>query len=75
MSAASMSAVGSIVTQSGEGRRMGIGFLRNDQEFTPSSKEEIYEAELDIAKMWEEGLSVSSIEYRSAREEYYRFVK
>lgn len=54
---------------------MGIGFLRNDQEFTPSSREEIHEAELDIAKMWEEGLSVSSIEYRSAREEYDRFVK
>jgi hypothetical protein len=54
---------------------MGIGFWRSDQEFTPASKDEFQEAELDIAKMWEDGLSVSSIEYRSAREEYDRFVK
>jgi hypothetical protein len=54
---------------------MPIGFLRDDQEFTPQPKTEPVEQDLDFAQMWEEGLSHTSIESRSARNEYDRFVR
>ncbi|MGO1735354.1 MAG: hypothetical protein ACTHZ9_03385 [Leucobacter sp.] len=50
---------------------MAIGFIRNDEEFTPT-KPTRFEEELDLEQMWDEAREPSSLETRLAEDEVRR---
>lgn len=51
-----------------------IGFMRNDQEFDPKPEREAstFAHGLDFDRMWDEGLTSTSLEWRTARREFER---
>lgn len=50
-----------------------IGFIRNDEEFTPQPLADAFDDDLDFERMWDEGLTSTSVEARIARDELHRF--
>lgn len=49
-----------------------IGFIRNEQEFEPQNDEDQHLEQLDFERMWDEGLTSTSVEARTARSTMHR---
>jgi hypothetical protein len=52
-----------------------IGFSRNDQDFEPETEQKpnTYSTDLDFDRMWDEGLSSTSVEFRTAHADATRY--